>query len=374
MTRLLICGAGRVGVATAAVFAHFPGYDVFLADNRFDCVEVNDWLSQQNHIRTIAIDVCQTDSLIEFCQANEIEVIVSTLLADMNQTIIEAALQCHIHYVDCSPKVLSINELLQKQISSGKSAFLPNCGLAPGWTGVIAHHFMQQMEEDIFCQVQVGVIADEMTYSLSGSAKRFTLELTESASIIDQGQLTQVTPLKDVWPVQIQGRTFESTHAAHGYGHLLSLWQNKVSHLSYQTLLPPGMADKIEFLIKALRLHEQPKSMRELLSPVFNRQPEDALWVRIECKGKNQKTPKTLLFEQVILPLSIGDYNFSSLQISTAVGIGAMVDIIISDPDRYQGLIAQETIDFEVWLTNRFTQLLIKQDSFISNRMTNPAF
>ncbi len=364
MTRVLICGAGRVGVATAAVFSQFPDYEIYLADNRFDCAEANHWLNQQKQIRTIAIDVCQTESLIEYCRNNAINVIVATLLTNLNQPIIEAAISCHIHYVDCSPKVMAFDEQLQKRISNSEKAIVPNSGLAPGWTGLIANHFMQQLETDIFCQVQVGVIADEMTYSLSGSAKRFMLELTEPASLIKQGELTQVTPLKEVWPVQIGERNFESTHAANGYGHLLSLWKNRVSHLSYQTLLPPGMADKIQFLIKALRLHEQPQSMRELLAPVFSRQEQDALWVRIECKGNSHQQSKILRFEQVIQPYIIEDYSFSALQISTAIGIGALVDVIISDSSQYKGLIAQESMDFNTWLTNRFTKLLIKQDGF----------
>ncbi|WP_367606554.1 saccharopine dehydrogenase family protein [Legionella sp. W05-934-2] len=364
MTRVLICGAGKVGVATAAVFSQFPDYDVYLADNQFDDLDVNQWLQKQAKIRTIAIDVKQTESLIEYCKKHAIDVIVSTLVAGMNKSIIETAIACQIHYVDCSPKIVDIDEQKHGDILNSKSAFLPNCGLAPGWTGIIANAFMQQMEEAISCQVQVGVIADEMTHSLSGSAKRFIHELTEYASIIEQGRLIQRMPLSEVSMLQIDGRTFETTHAANGYGHLMSLWQNKASNLVYQTLMPVGMAEKIQFLIQALRLHEQAENMRQLLASVFNRQPKDALWVRIKCTGKSQSLPKTLSFKQVIQPISIAHYQLSSLQISTAIGIASVVDMICQSPHRYQGLIAQETLDFQSWLSNRFTQLLIKQDSF----------
>lgn len=364
MTRVLICGAGKVGIATAAVFSLFPEYDVYLADNRFDHLEINQWLEQQNHIRTIAIDIRQTDDLIKYCHANAIDVIISTLLSELNQTIIEAAIDCQVHYIDCSPKVVAIDESLKSRMSTAKTAFMTNCGLAPGWTGIIANHFLRQLKEDIFCQVQVGVIADEMTHSLSGSAKRFMLELTEPASMLDQGKLTQVKPLNDVWPIEIGQRSFETTHAANGHGHLLSLWQDKVSHLSYQTLLPPGLADKIQFLIEALRLHEQAENMREILGPVFDRQPHDALWVRIDSQGKRQKQTETLRFEQVIHPYTIAGYSFTALQISTAIGIASVADMIRNKSPLYRGFIAQETMDFNTWLANRFTQLIIKKDSF----------
>ena len=118
MTSVLICGAGKVGIATAAVLSCFSDFDVYLADNRFNCVDANDWLHTQARIRTIAIDISQTDSLIKYCQDNDIDVIVSTLLADLNQTIIDAAVACEIDYIDCSPKVVTFDDPLQNQLSS----------------------------------------------------------------------------------------------------------------------------------------------------------------------------------------------------------------------------------------------------------------
>jgi saccharopine dehydrogenase-like NADP-dependent oxidoreductase len=61
-------------------------------------------------------------------------------------------------------------------------------------------------------------------------------------------------------------------------------------------------------------------------------------------------------YVQAVYPAEIAGRRWAAIQITTASGVAAVLDLVLSRPDRYHGFVRQEDIDLETFLGNRFAR------------------
>ncbi len=69
------------------------------------------------------------------------------------------------------------------------------------------------------------------------------------------------------------------------------------------------------------------------------------------------RQPRFIMEENYVkklYPRTIAGNLWSAIQVTTAAGVCSVVDLVLSEPVRYHGFIAQETFPLSAVLSNRF--------------------
>ncbi len=125
MKHIVVAGAGKIGVTIADMLAASGDYRVTLADRpvgRFD--------GSNPSIETKAVDVTNPRELSEVLKGSF--AVLSAVPFNLTGDIAVAAKESGAHYLDLTEDVATTRKV--KRLAEGaKTAFIPQCGLAPGF-------------------------------------------------------------------------------------------------------------------------------------------------------------------------------------------------------------------------------------------------
>ncbi|MGC8520298.1 MAG: hypothetical protein ACP5PN_00370, partial [Steroidobacteraceae bacterium] len=81
---------------------------------------------------------------------------------------------------------------------------------------------------------------------------------------------------------------------------------------------------------------------------------QDVIIVYVAVTGMQDGQLREENYVNKIYPQLIGGRLWSAIQVTTAAGISAVVDLVLEKPERYAGFIAQEQFRLPEILANRF--------------------
>src|SRR5262245_26659720 len=145
MRRVLVLGAGKIGSLIACLLAERGTYDVHLGDVRLD---VSKHLIEDLGLAPVTpclLDVGYPDAVSAYLSAHPMDAVVSSLPYFCNPAVAGLALKHGLHYFDLTEDVEVTNQI--RVLSAGAShAFVPQCGLAPGFISIVTHDLMTHFE------------------------------------------------------------------------------------------------------------------------------------------------------------------------------------------------------------------------------------
>ncbi len=116
----------------------------------------------------------------------------------------------------------------------------------------------------------------------------------------------------------------------------------------------PGHRDILKLLLQDLRLGERPELVKDIFETALPFASEDVVLVFVSVTGKKQGRFVQDVFTQKYYAQEIGGQVWSAIQITTASGICAMVDMLAQGQLKQSGFLRQEDADFETFINNRF--------------------
>ena len=141
MHNLLVIGAGKIGSLITYLLSESNQYFVYLADIQENNPHVAK-LSSLKNFKYVQLDAQDSKTVTDFVNTHSIEAIVSSLPYYCNIPIAQVAAENNLHYFDLTEDVATTNAVEELARNSTK-AFVPQCGLAPGFISIIAHDLMQ---------------------------------------------------------------------------------------------------------------------------------------------------------------------------------------------------------------------------------------
>ena len=165
MHRVLVLGAGKIGSLIACLLAQRGAYEVHLGDISLDATKhlVEDLGLER--VTPCILDVRHPDAVSTYLSANPVDAILSSLPYFCNPTVAGLALTHRVHYFDLTEDVEVTNQI--KILSAGATqAFMPQCGLAPGFISIVAHDLMTHFETLDTVKMRVGVMDGDVTGSV----------------------------------------------------------------------------------------------------------------------------------------------------------------------------------------------------------------
>lgn len=357
MYNVMITGAGKIGSLIACLLADSGDYQIHLADVEFSGTDVNRLLQALPQVKTVALDVTNEQSTQDYLESNQIIAVISSLPYFLNTHVANAAKAAKAHYFDLTEDT-AVTEEVKKIAEGAETAFVPQCGLAPGFISIAANSLMQEFDECYHAKLRVGALPQRannaLHYSLTWSTDGVINEYGNACFGIEGGRPAVMKPLEGLESIQIDGCEYEAFNTSGGLGSLAEIYSGKIKTLNYKTMRYPGHCEKMRLLMNDLKLNEDRDTLKLILERAIPKTYQDIVIVYVTVEGIKHGELSEKSYVKKVYPATIHGLEWSAIQVSTASGICAVVDLVLGQANEYQGLLLQENFHLADVLANRF--------------------
>lgn len=356
MHRVLVIGAGKIGSLITFLLTNSNDYQVYLADLHEDNPYVKR-MGELPNFKYVTLDAKEIDNISRFMKENKIEAVISSLPFYCNVPIAKAAAANNIHYFDLTEDVETTDAVLEIS-KTAKSAFVPQCGLAPGFISIVAHHLMKNFPKLDTVKMRVGAlptnISNSLQYSLTWSTDGLINEYGNMCQGVDDGEEVTLLPLEGLEQIKVDGLTYEAFNTSGGIGSLAQSYRGRVKHISYKTIRYPGHCDKIKFLMNDLKLNQDRDTLKRIFEHAIPKTYQDVVLVYVSVTGEQDDQFIEENYVKKFYPKRINGQRWSAIQLTTACGICSVVDLVLNNSNKYQGFVRQEQFSLDDLTNNRF--------------------
>jgi len=357
MQKVIVAGAGKIGSLIATLLGTCGDYEVVLVDSKAESVNLSVKENKNKAYHYTVMDVSDAKKLDDYLKIQKFQAIVSCLPYPFNTTIAMLAKQNQLHYFDLTEDT-QISATISKLAADAKTAFVPQCGVAPGFISIVANDLMKTFESLESVYLRVGALPkhsnNALKYALTWSPDGLINEYGNPCDAVVNGKLGKLQPLEDLETIEIDGLSYEAFNTSGGLGTLAATYEGKVNTLNYKTIRYPGHCEKMRFLMIDLQLNQSREVLKNILINALPQSADDVVLIYVAVKGKQQDALVEKNYMKKFYPTEIAGKMWSAIQVTTASSASAVIDTVLQNPANYQGIIKQEAIDLSTFVQNRF--------------------
>jgi saccharopine dehydrogenase-like NADP-dependent oxidoreductase len=352
MQSIVIVGAGKIGSMIAELLVGCGDYEVTVLDRSQAQL---DRLETALPVTKVATDITQGAALRKILHGKF--AVLSAAPYHATRLIAEAAKDAGAHYLDLTEDVASTRVV--KQLAAGaRTAFIPQCGLAPGFITIVASDLASRFQQLHDLRMRVGALpkfpSNALNYNLTWSTDGVINEYCEPCEAIVNGQRRETQPLEELEEFSLDGILYEAFNTSGGLGTLCETLEGKVRNLNYRTIRYPGHAAIMKALLNDLRLRDRRELLKDILENAVPITLQDVVIVFVTVSGMRHGQLMQETYANKIYAAPVGGRVRSAIQITTAGGICAVLDMLSAGVLPRSGLIRQEEIGLQAFLANRF--------------------
>lgn len=348
---VLLLGAGHIGYTIAQLLHNSGDYKVLVADRDEESLKTIASLG----IATRQLDSSDSSALETTLRA--FDAVLNALPYHMAITVATAAKKAGTHYFDLTEDVHA-TKTIRALAEGSQTAFMPQCGLAPGFIGIAAHSLASRFDSIREVKMRVGALPEFPTnalkYNLTWSVDGLVNEYCHPCEAIRNGRLQLVQPLEGLEHFSLDGVEYEAFNTSGGLGTLCETLEGKVEVLDYKTVRYPGHRDLMKFLLEDLRLAGNQEKLKDILRGAVPSTMQDVVLVFVTVNGLRDGKLVQEVFSRKIFAAEQNGRLTSAIQITTAAGICAALDLFRQGQLPQSGFISQEQVSLEAFLANRF--------------------
>ncbi|MEO0346262.1 MAG: saccharopine dehydrogenase NADP-binding domain-containing protein [Pseudomonadota bacterium] len=357
MHKVLILGAGKIGALISGLLADSGDYDVQLADADAEAARAVAAGHGLDNVTPFALDATDPAALAAHIAEHTPGTLISSLPFFCNPPVAEAARDAGLHYFDLTEDV-AVTEAVRGFAQGADTAFVPQCGLAPGFISIAANELISHFDEVRDVQLRVGALpqhpSNALKYALTWSTDGVINEYANLCTSIVDGEPVQVLPLEGLEEIQIDGTLYEAFNTSGGLGSLAETYRDRVQNMDYKTMRYPGHCEQMRLLMNGLGLKDDRDTLKLILERAVPATLQDVVIVYAAVRGVQGGVLREENYVNKVYPQRVAGRLWSAIQITTASGICAVVDKVLETPGRFAGFVAQEQFTLEDILTNRF--------------------
>jgi saccharopine dehydrogenase-like NADP-dependent oxidoreductase len=367
MHKVLVLGAGKIGALISGLLSESGSWEVQLADKEGTAAEGVVAAHSSPNLRGLALDATDAAALQAHLAAQPVDAMISSLPYYCNPTVAQAARRANIHYFDLTEDV-EVTRDVRSTAQGARSAFVPQCGLAPGFISIAAHELMTHFDEVRSVKLRVGALPQHpnnvLKYSLTWSTEGLINEYGNACQAIVDGRLVDVAPLQGLEEIEIDGTLYEAFNTSGGLGSLGELdGLTAIASMNYKTIRYPGHCAQMQLLMNDLKLNQDRSTLKRILENAVPQTLQDVVIVYAAVTGRQDGELREENYVNKIYPQLIAGRLWSAIQVTTAAGICAVADLVVTHPQRYSGFVAQEKFRLPEILQNRFGRYYSQGDT-----------
>jgi saccharopine dehydrogenase-like NADP-dependent oxidoreductase len=360
MLKVAVIGAGKIGSTVVDLLTAYGSYEVLAIDGSAQALSD---LKPHARVATCAMAIEDVDALalrLDGCFA-----VLNCAPYHLTVTVARAAAQAKAHYLDLTEDVASSRVTRELAQTSG-TAFIPQCGLAPGFITIAAWELAKHFEELHDVRLRVGALprypSNALNYNLTWSTDGVINEYCEPCEAVLNGKLREVPPLEECEEFALDGVTYEAFNTSGGLGTLCQTLEGKVRNLNYKTIRYPGHAAIMKALLNDLNLRNRRHILKDILENAVPATLQDVVIVFVTVSGlKEGRLMQETYVNKVYAQVVAGEMK-SAIQITTAGAICAVLDMLADGKLPQAGFIRQEDIPLADFLANRFGRVYAPED------------
>jgi saccharopine dehydrogenase-like NADP-dependent oxidoreductase len=347
-----VVGAGKIGSTVVDLLVGSGAYEVVLVDQSQAALAP---YATRRGVKTAqrAIDAPEVlAEALEGCFA-----VVSCAPFHLTTSVARAAKAAGAHYLDLTEDVAA-SRVVRELAADAKTAFIPQCGLAPGFITIAAWDLIKHFDELHDVRLRVGALprypSNALNYNLTWSTDGVINEYCEPCEAIVNGKLRETPALEECEEFSLDGVTYEAFNTSGGLGTLCLTLDGQVRNLNYKTIRYPGHAAIMKALLNDLNLRNRRDVLKDILENSVPATMQDVVIVFVTVSGmKAGKLMQETYVNKVYAQPVAGEVK-SAIQITTAGAACAVVDMLAEGQLSQTGFIRQEDIPLPAFLANRF--------------------
>ncbi|WP_372425554.1 saccharopine dehydrogenase family protein [Salinarimonas chemoclinalis] len=360
MKNIVVVGAGKIGRIVARMLADTGDWAVTLAD-RDEAALAR--ATEGTPVTAAALDIADAAALR--ARLSGAFAVISAAPFQLTAAIAEAAAASGTHYLDLTEDVATTRRV--KALAEGaRTAFIPQCGLAPGFVSIVAHDLAAGFESLDEVRLRVGALpqfpTNALNYNLTWSTDGVINEYIEPCEAIRDGRLVQAAALGEREEFSLDGVRYEAFNTSGGLGTLCETLAGRVRTLNYRSIRYPGHCAVMKALLDDLRLRERREVLKDILEQAVPTTMQDVVIVFVTVSGQKDGLLTQETFARKIYAERIGGRVHSAIQITTASAVCAVLDLLATGVLPQAGFVRQEDIALAAFLENRFGRAYARGD------------
>jgi saccharopine dehydrogenase-like NADP-dependent oxidoreductase len=355
MRRVAIVGAGKIGQMIADLLVHSGDYQVAVIDKSTEQLER---LQVGVPVERLAIDVNDPQAVAAALRGRY--AVLSAAPFQVTGKIAEAAAMAGVHYLDLTEDVANTRRVRQLA-TTATTAFIPQCGLAPGFITIVGYDLAKDFDSLQDVRLRVGALpqypSNALNYNLTWSTDGVINEYCEPCEAISNGELVNAPPLEEREEFSLDGVTYEAFNTSGGVGTLCETLRGRVRNLNYRTIRYPGHAAIMKALLQDLRLRERRDVLKDILERALPTTLQDVVIVFVTVTGIKKGGLVQETYANKVYGQRVNGVDRSAIQLTTAAGICAVLDLLAAGKLPQRGFVRQEDVPLADFLANRFGKI-----------------
>jgi len=299
---------------------------------------------------TIEGDISDPDFLLGFLADKD--AVVSCLPYHLNLAVARAAHELGVHYFDLTEDVAT-TAAIRKMAETSKGVMVPQCGLAPGFIGIIGADLCKSFTKIRDIELRVGALPRYpnglMGYSFTWSPAGVINEYINDAECIHNGVLKMVPSLEGLETINIEGQEFEAFSTSGGLGTLCESLEGKVDTLNYKTIRYPGHAKLMRFLLYELIMKDNKELLEDILTRAKPPVSDDVVYVYAVVEGWVGTELKREEFYRAYHPIEIQGKRWRAISWTTAASVATVVELVARGLLPQRGFVRQEDVSLDAF-------------------------
>jgi saccharopine dehydrogenase-like NADP-dependent oxidoreductase len=352
MRKVAVIGAGKIGSTAIDMLAGSGAYHVLAIDGSETALAALDPPGRLTR-RQLPID----DPLALAQALAGRFAVVNCAPFHLTETVARAAAAAGCHYLDLTEDVAA-SRIVRELAASADSAFIPQCGLAPGFITIAAFDLAKGFEQLHDVRLRVGALprypSNALNYNLTWSTEGVINEYCEPCEAIVDGRLREVPALEECEAFALDGVTYEAFNTSGGLGTLAQTLAGKVRTLNYKTIRYPGHAAIMKALLNDLDLRNRRHVLKDILENAVPATLQDVVIVFVTVSGLKGGRLMQETYVNQVLGQPVAGKMRSAIQVTTAGAVCAVLDLLAEGRLPRRGFVRQEDIPLAEVLANRF--------------------
>jgi saccharopine dehydrogenase-like NADP-dependent oxidoreductase len=359
--QVVVLGTGKIGRTVAAMLHASGDYAVTVVDR--DPARLTDLPAG---VATRVGDPCDAGQRVALLAGAD--AVINALPFHAAVGVAAVAARLGVHYFDLTEDVAATHAI--RALAADASAVLmPQCGLAPGFIGVVGHDLAQRFLRDggelLDLSMRVGALPrfpnNALKYNLTWSTEGLINEYCNPCEAIVDGRRVEVPALEGLESFALDGVEYEAFNTSGGLGTLPETLAGRARQVDYKSIRYPGHCAAMRLLLNDLRLRDRRGWLLELFENAIPVTDQDVVIVFASATGRAAPGPdgKRAVLAQTSFAARIGGMttaagHVNAIQLTTAAGICTALDLVMTGVLPQSGFVPQEAMPLDVFLANRF--------------------
>ncbi len=278
------------------------------------------------------------------------DAVLSCLPYHLNQDLARLACELGLYYFDLTEDVPT-KEVILELAEKSERLMAPQCGLAPGFVGIVGAHLAEQFDEVRSIKLRVGALPQHPTgllaYSFNWSPEGVVNEYLNDCEVIEDGEHKWVSPMEWVETVHVNGVRLEAFTTSGGLGTMCDTYAGRVENLDYKTMRYPGHASLMNFFFHELLMRDDRELAGRILTNAKPPVDEDVVHVHVSAEGLLKGRLNRREFVRSYYPVEIDGRMWRAIAWTTASSVCAVIEMVSAGTLPDTGFLRQESVSLD---------------------------